>query len=100
MDARIAPRRDELLEACEAHLAHAGSNYFPFRWRAYNSHRATVFGLLAALPLRPTSQDTSLEAALRFLQTHAGRTGEWLRTTRTERTGPGQTVQVPLLDLN
>jgi Tn3 transposase DDE domain len=100
MDAVIAPRRDELLEACEAHLAHAGSNYFPFMWRVYKSHRATLFGLLAALPLRSTSQDISLEEALRFLQEHAGRTGEWLRTTRTERAGPGQTLQVPLLDLS
>ena len=30
MDALIAPQREELLEACEAHLAHAGSNFFPF----------------------------------------------------------------------
>ncbi len=35
MDALITARREELLEACEAHLAHAGSNYFPFVWRAY-----------------------------------------------------------------
>ena len=100
MDAVIAPRREELLEACEAHLAHAGSNFFPFIWRAYKSHRATLFGLLDALPLRTTSQDTSVEEALRFLQAHSGRTGEWLLTTRTERMGPSQTVQVPLLDLS
>ncbi len=100
MDALIAPRRDDLLEACEAHLAHAGSNYFPFVWRAYKSHRATLFGLLEALPLRSTSQDATLEEALLFAQAHAGRTGEWLRTTRTERVGPGQTVETPLLDLN
>jgi len=97
MDALIAPRRDDLLEACEAHLAHAGSNYFPFVWRAYKGHRATLFGLLEALPLHATSQDATLEEALRFAQAHAGRTGEWLRTTRTE---PGQTVEIPLLDLN
>jgi len=41
MDAVIAPRKDELLEACEAHLVHAGSNYSPFVWRAYKSHRAS-----------------------------------------------------------
>jgi len=100
MDALIAPRWEELLEACEAHLAHAGSNYFPFVWRAFKSHRATLFGLLDALPLRSTSQDTSVEEALRFLQTHAGRTGEWLSTARTERTGPHEKVQIPLLDLD
>jgi len=100
MDALISPRREELLEACEAHLAHAGSNYLPFVWRAYKSHRATLFGLLDALPLRSTSQDATVEEALRFLQTHAGRTGEWLRMTHTERDESGQPVQVPLLDFS
>jgi hypothetical protein len=100
MDALIAPRWEELLEACEAHLAHAGSNYFPFVWRAFKSHRATLFGLLDALPLRSTSQDTSVQGALRFLQAHAGRTGEWLATARTERKGPHEKVQIPLLDMD
>src|SRR5437879_10103500 len=62
MDAVIAPRTDELLEACEAHLAHAGSNYFPFVWRAYRSHRATLFGLLDAIPLRSTRRGPSRSA--------------------------------------
>jgi hypothetical protein len=100
MDALITPRRDEVLEACEAHLAHAGSNYFPFVWRAYKSPRATLFGLLNALPFRSTSQDTSVEEALRFLHTRAGRTGEWLPITRTERGDDGHSRQVPLLDLS
>jgi hypothetical protein len=100
MDALIAPRREELLEACEAHLAHAGSNYFPFVWRAFKSHRATLFGVLDALPLRSTSQDTGVEEALRFLQARAGRTGESLPMTRTERGDDGQPHQVPLLDLS
>jgi hypothetical protein len=99
MEAVIGLRGDELLEACEAHLVHAGSNYFPFVWRAYKSHRATLFGLFEVLPLRPTSQDTTVEEALRFLQEHAGRTGHWLPMTRTERRG-GDTSQTPLLDLS
>jgi hypothetical protein len=52
MDALIAPRREELLEACETHLAHTGSNFFPLMWRAYKSHRATLFGSLDALVQR------------------------------------------------
>jgi hypothetical protein len=100
MDALIAPRSEELLEASEAHLAHAGSNFFPFMWRAYKSHRATLFGFLDAVQLRSTSQDTTLEEALRFLQSHSGRTGEWLRTTRTERARPRHSYEIPLLDLS
>ena len=45
MHAVIAPNTDELSEACEAHLAHAGSTDFPFVWRLYRSHRAALFGL-------------------------------------------------------
>ena len=99
MDAVIAPREDELLEACEAHLVHAGSNYFPFVWRAYKSHRATLFGLLDVLPLRSTSQDRSVEEALLFLRAHAGRAGEWLPMTRIERVD-GKPTLVPVLDLS
>jgi hypothetical protein len=62
MEAVIGSRGDELLEACEAHLVHAGSNYFPFVWRAYKSQRATLFGLLEVFPLRSTSEDTTVEA--------------------------------------
>jgi len=78
---------------------HAGNNYFPFVWRAYKSHRATMFGLLDVLPLRSTSQDTSVEEALRFLQEHAGRTGQWLPMTRIERVD-GRARQIPLFDLS
>jgi TnpA family transposase len=99
MDAVIATRTDELLEACEAHMVHAGSNYFPFVWRAYKSHRSTLFGLLDVLTLRSTSQDTSVEEALRFLRDHAGRTGEWLPVTRGERRD-GRSTHIPLLNLS
>jgi hypothetical protein len=99
MEAVIGARGDELLEACEAHLVNAGSNYFPFVWRSYKSHRVTLFGLLDVLPLRATSQDTSVEQALRYLQEHAGRTGQWLLMTRTERRD-GKLSQIPLLDLS
>ncbi|MBV9171110.1 MAG: DUF4158 domain-containing protein, partial [Chloroflexi bacterium] len=99
MEAVIGSRADELLEACEAHLVHAGSNYFPFVWRAYKSHRTTLLGLLDVLPLRSTSQDTSVEESLRFLQAHAGRTGQWLPITRTERVHGGAR-HIPLLDLS
>ena len=94
MDALIAPRRDEVLEACEAHLAHAGSNYFPFVWRAYKSHRATLFGLLEALPLRSTSQDATLEAALRFAQANAA-AGFVVARERQEQVAEGPEVRTP-----
>jgi hypothetical protein len=101
MDAVIAARGGEvLIEECDAHLAHAGNNYYPFLWRLYRSYRATLFALLGALTLRSTTQETGVEEALRFLQEHAGRTGQWLRTARSERGPAGERRTVPLVDLS
>lgn len=100
MDAVIGGRSEVLIEECDAHLAHAGSNYYPFLWRAYRGYRATLFTLLSAVTLRSTTQETALEEALRFLRAHAGRTGRWLPTVRVERTASGERRPVPLLDLS
>ncbi len=100
MDAVLRPHSDQLLEDCDTHMAHAGHTYYPFLWRHYQSHRATLFSLLAALTLRSTTQDTALEVSLRFLRDHAGRTSEWLPTARVERGDDGQTRRIPLLDLS
>ncbi len=43
MDAVIGQRGDVLVEERDLHLAHAGSNYYPFLWRPYRSHRTTLF---------------------------------------------------------
>ncbi len=101
MDAVINGRGgDVLIEECDAHLAHAGSNYYPFLWRLYRSHRATLFTLLDSLTLRTTTQDTGVEEAVRFLRAQAGRTGETIPTVRRERGADGETRAVPLLDLS
>jgi TnpA family transposase len=100
MDAVIAGHADVIIEECDLHLAHAGSNYYPFVWPCFRSHRATLFHLLRTLTLRSTTQDRSMEAAITFLQERQERTGTWLPTVRTERTPTGEPRQVPLLDLS
>ena len=75
---------EEVLQQCEAHLAHAGDNYFPFLWRFYKSHRATLFRLLRHLPVHSTTQDASFERALSFLQANEAKTGDWLTIPPTE----------------
>jgi hypothetical protein len=69
---------EAVLERCEDHMAHAGDNYFPFVWRFYKSHRATLFRLLKSLPVKATTQDTTFEQTLRFLLENESRTGDWL----------------------
>jgi hypothetical protein len=69
---------DAVLQRCEDHMAYAGDNYFPFLWRFYKSHRATLFRVLRHLSLRATTQDRAFEEALRFLLENEAKTGEWL----------------------
>src|SRR5262249_22450135 len=42
----LGDRSEDVLHQCEAHQAYAGNNYYPFLWRFYMSHRATLFRLL------------------------------------------------------
>ena len=78
LDGVLGSRSEEVLADCDAHLAYAGNNYFPFLWRAYASHRATLFRMVKLLTLRSTSQDTTLEQVIAFLLRHEGTKRDWL----------------------
>ncbi len=86
---------DQLLSECEAHIAYAGNNYYPFLWRFYRSHRAILFQILKQVSLRSTTQDKSIEASIQFLIDHQGSRADWLDVVKTEE---NQTVG--LLDLD
>ncbi len=85
---------DQLLSECEAHIAYAGNNYYPFLWRFYRSHRAILFQILQKVKLRSTTQDKSIEASIQFLIDHQRSRKDWLDVVKTEEK---QTIQ--LLDL-
>ena len=72
MHAVIHGRGDALIEECDAHLAHAGSNYYPFLWRPYRRHRATLLTVLRRLPLHSTTQDTGVVEAVDHLPNKEG----------------------------
>jgi hypothetical protein len=66
-----------LLEQCEAHQAQSG-NYYPYMWRLYQGHRATLIRIWRALNFRSTTHDTSLRRSLDFLLEHEASRAEWL----------------------
>jgi hypothetical protein len=78
MEYLLPDRGDIVLQRCEDHMAYAGDNYFPFLWRFYKSHRATLFRLLGRIAVRATTQDTAFEATLRFLSKQEHKIGDWL----------------------
>lgn len=78
IDALLPDRGDAVLQRCQEHMAHAGDNYFPFLWRFYKSHRATLFRLLKAMEVKATTQDDTFVQALRFLRENEPKTGDLL----------------------
>jgi hypothetical protein len=95
----LATTPETILAACEAHLAYAGNNYFPFLWACYRAHRPTLFRLVRTLTFESTSQNTSFLDALAFLLRHETSKSDWLLLYREEPTDRG-IRRVPLLDLS
>ena len=93
METLLPDQGEAILQQCEAHLAQAGDNYFPFLWRFYKSHRPTLFRLVKSLEVKSTTQDASFERALRFLLENEARTGDWLTFPKPEE------ESIPTLDL-
>lgn len=96
----LGEQSEEVLKQCEEHLAYVGNAYQQFLWTFYKSHRATLFRLLSVVTFRATTQDTSMEATLRFLRQHEASRGDWLITAIVEEEGTPEEQRVELLDLS
>jgi hypothetical protein len=83
MSAVVGDQTDAILTDCLAYTAYANNNYYPLLWPFYTSHRQTLFTLLDQLPLRSTSQDTTVEDALAVLRTHRTTKRDWLDLSTT-----------------
>ncbi len=100
VDGLLGRRSEQLLEACDAHLAHSSNHYFPFLWHPYTPYRAALLRLLQVITLRSSSQDKALESAIAFLKQHATSRRGWLSTIQVEQAGTPQEKKVPLVDLS
>ena len=96
IDKVVRDRTEQLINECEQHAALSGQNYFPFLWRYYSNHRATLFKLLGLLDLRSTTQDSSLLHAIAFIVAAEGKRAEWLGLEPSSEKAPAQTpAQTP-----
>lgn len=68
----------QLLQHCEDHLAYVDDNHFSFLQPYYRVYRATLFRLLAILPLHSSTQDKNLEQAITLIKSNQTQRGEWL----------------------
>ncbi len=80
VDAVLGSRCEQVLTDCEAHVSHAGNNYFSFLWPFYKRHRATLFHLIKVVKFHCASADKALEEAFHFLVDNEAKRGDWLST--------------------
>jgi len=95
----IGGKESEVLQSCEEHLAHMGNNYQQFLWPFYKNHRGQLFRLLSVMQLLSSSQDKSMEEAIRFLKAHESSKGDWLVTATVQNPGTPEEQRLPLVDL-
>lgn len=91
-------RAEAVLEQCDAHLAYAGHNYFPFLQQFYKSQRSVLFRFLEQVSLRSSTQDTSLLEAIQFIQTHRHSRRTWLPIPGIENSGSPEDDALHLRD--
>lgn len=66
----IGERVQLIVEQCESLLHYTEHNYFSFLQEFYKGQRSGLFRLLEVLPVHSSTQEQSLEAAMRFLREH------------------------------
>jgi TnpA family transposase len=86
---------EELTAAHEAVSAYHGNNYLPLLDRFYRSHRSTLFTLVDAIELEPTTADRSVLDAVEFIRVNRDRRSDWI-TEQTTLERDGQQVAVAL----
>ncbi|WP_072726564.1 DUF4158 domain-containing protein [Tepidibacter thalassicus] len=59
---------DDLLEKCETHEKYSDNNYWPFLWNSLKGKRSVLFHILNEIQLCSTTQNNSIEKAIKFIK--------------------------------
>jgi hypothetical protein len=96
IDAAMTEDCEQILSLCDQHIAYTGNNYYPFLLSPYKSKRSLLFDCIETLSLHSTSNDKTLEQAVRFLLSHRHSRREWLDVVANSE---GKKEPVALVDL-
>lgn len=100
IDAVYGGNSAKILADCEAQLALMANTYFPFLRVFVSRHRASLFRFLSTVTLRSPHQNKALEETIQFLQANEHRSGQYLRTARSEHHRGKPKQIIPLVDLS
>ncbi|MFN3233858.1 MAG: Tn3 family transposase [Gammaproteobacteria bacterium] len=78
---QFGSRISGLIEDCRKHLGLTGDKHFGWILKPYNNKRNLLFNLLENLSIFSTSEDKSIENALRFIKHHRSSHKDWIEIT-------------------
>jgi TnpA family transposase len=76
--AAIKSDSEKLVEECDAYMAYASNNFWPFMLASYHQSRSLLFNCISALDLGASTQDESLVRSIRFILEHRHSHKEWI----------------------
>ena len=88
MEAQLAGKTDALIEQCQDYLGLTGENHITWMLKPYHNKRHVLFLLLDNLTIFSSSNDKSIETALRFISHHRHSHKEWIDIKNDEGAQP------------
>lgn len=78
MEKYFGDKTDTLIEQCEDYFGLTGDNHITWMLKPYNNKRHLIFQLLDNLKISSSSQDKSIEDALKFIMYYRNSDKEWI----------------------
>ena len=78
IEAELGGKIDDIIECCKEHLGLTGDNHIAWTLKPYKNKRYVLFQILENLTVCSTSQDQSLETALKFIMQYRHSHKQWI----------------------
>ena len=78
IEEQLGGKTDELIEQCRDYLGLTSENHIPWMLKPYNNKRYIIFQLLENLNILSSTNDKSIEVALKFAMSYRHSHKEWI----------------------
>jgi hypothetical protein len=84
----LGGKTDELIEQCREYLGLTGENHITWMKRPYKNKRYVIFQILDNLAIFSSTNDKSIENALKFIMHYSSSSDEWVDLDKTPNIQP------------
>lgn len=89
----ISNNPDELIQSCREYLGLVGDKHYCWMLAPYRNRRSSLFNIIEYLDIHSSSEDKSIERALKFIKHHRSSHKEWIEVNDLNK----PTVELSLL---